>query len=156
MISAKLEGFEDIEQTLKELPLKIRRSVVMGAIRKTANVILDEVKRNSPHDTGAMMATFKIKFHAAKTDHMIFYNIVSPYNYIAIFNEYGTYSKRVEPLSPKTKYTKERAIKRDKIMASGGGMKPTLFLRTSLDTKENEAFDEAKKYVIKRLEKALT
>jgi len=156
MLEMELKGFEDIELALKSLPLKLKTSIVRGAIKKSATVVLKEIRKNAPQDSGAMATRFKLKKLKAKKDNKIFYTIVNlDYGHIATFLEYGTYAKRDIPLNKKTKYSGKRAVRRNKIIAKGLGIDPKPFMRPALDAKSGEAFQESKKYVVKRLKKAL-
>lgn len=57
----QVRGFRELEQAMKEFPLKLQRRAVTRAVRQAALVVAAEVRREAPRKTGALRRAVSIR-----------------------------------------------------------------------------------------------
>jgi HK97 gp10 family phage protein len=53
-VMINVEGIEELEKRLEMIPEKLRKSTMRRAMNGAAKILLDEMKRNVPHESGAL------------------------------------------------------------------------------------------------------
>lgn len=91
--SVEVKGTEEIVNALKELPQKIQKNVVYGAVRAATSVIAKEAKLQVPIKTGKLKESITVVKRRATKDNEAFYSVV-PHRkkggWYAHFVEFGT------------------------------------------------------------------
>lgn len=60
MADVKVKGLADLNKFLQQLPAKVEQSVLRGALRAGANVVMAEAKANVPVDSGQLRDGLKV------------------------------------------------------------------------------------------------
>jgi HK97 gp10 family phage protein len=68
MMPAKLRGIEDLLKRLDKLDRKVRRQVVVKALRAGAKTIAADVRARAPVDTGLLKKSVKVRAGKRKKD----------------------------------------------------------------------------------------
>lgn len=125
MITANFDN-KALLKTLNQLPTRIQKNVMVGAIRSGANIVRDEARRLVPVDTGNLKKS--IATIRRKGDRNTVQFSVTPSKggkndgWYAHFLEFGTSKMSAKP-----------------------------FLRPALDSKQDEVLQATKEYIAKRL-----
>lgn len=161
MITARVKT-SNIEKALKEIPLKVRKSVMTGMTRAAAKEIFDEARRLAPHNELKTAMVLK-KRRMRDIDKVHF--AVSNLHWHAVFTEYGTLGNRTAPLVAKGKRRMKWSAKSKKgthmkkrnavSLTPSHGIPEQPFMRPALDAKWEESYGAAKKYFWKRFQKIL-
>lgn len=64
MSDVRINGLAELQQALQQLPAKMERNVLRGALRAGGNVLRDEAKSLVPVDTGALRDTIRVSTRA--------------------------------------------------------------------------------------------
>lgn len=141
-----VKGLRELDRVLQEVPIKLERNVLRGALRAGAGPIRDAARANIHHVSGELAKSLKIGTRArggvvtASVRTRLFY---------APFVEFGTQPHEIRP--------KNRAA-----LAVGGlflesvqhpGARPHPFLRPAMDSQATAAVLAAGEYIRARLTK---
>lgn len=154
MLEIKIDGMAELEKALGELPVKLERNVMRGALRAGAKVIADEARRKAPRDDGDLQKSIRVSSRvvrgqptvtvkaggAKKGEYDVFY---------AHMVERGTTAHFIKPKKAKSLFFAGLAHK----VAKHPGAKKHPFMRPALDTKAGAALEAVKAYIRKRLTK---
>ena len=178
MVDAKVEGMEELLKKLRILPEKVQKNVMSGAVRAGAKPIIEEAKALVPSKYSQLRESIGLK-KASKPKvlkkTLLIYKI-SPMvknvtrkftlkdgtkwsikgsvdGWYGHFIEFGTYARLDHNF--KGKISGKRKQRRDKIVASGGGIAPHPFMRPAFEKKGEEAIDATRDYMRKRLDKEI-
>lgn len=103
-VIATVTGFREFEDLLKQLPKRVARKVMAGALRKAAAPIRDSARANVPVETGEMRKSIKI--YAGKTRRKgrtaVFIGIVGKKGPLAHLVEYGSKAHLITSKSKRT------------------------------------------------------
>lgn len=139
-----VKGLDQLDKFLQELPVKLERNVLRGALRAGAKVIHQVAAGNIRRDSGELAASLKVstRAHAGEVKATVYTKV-----FYARFVEYGTRPHRIEP-------------KNRRALALGGGFvgavdhpgaRPHPFLRPALDTQAGAAVVAVAEYMKQRL-----
>lgn len=175
-VESEISGMDELLKNLKELPEKVQKRVLVGAVRAAAKPIVKEARSLAPAKSGALKASIGVTKFETLNKSLVWFQ-VSPRQHgnftkrfttasgqkwsikgisdpwYAHFTEYGTYSNLDHPL--KNKLSAKRKKKRDAIVAKGGGIKPHPFMRPAFEKEGDKAIVALKEYMEKRLDKEL-
>jgi len=172
----EIKGLEELQSALKQFPQNIQKNIMRGAVRAGASLIAKDAKANVPSNTGVLKDSIGIVAGKPKNKNFIRFWVTPREGFMrtvkftladgtkwkikgeadgwyAHMVEFGTHSKRIEPLSPKTKYYGKRKKKRDAIVSQGGGSPAQPFMRPAYENKGEEAIEATKEYLAKRIDK---
>jgi HK97 gp10 family phage protein len=145
-----IKGGKELQELLNTLPVKLERSILRGAMRAGAKVILDEAKNNVPVQSGDLRDSLRISTNARRGKVTASVRSGNKKVFYSNFVEYGTAAHSITAksggaLSFGGVFTKSVNV---------AGARPKPFLRPALDTKSTEAINMIGEYIRKRLTKA--
>lgn len=60
-VTREVKGLRELDRALAELPKRVRRRVLLGALRETAKPILKDARQRMPKDSGVTAKDLKIR-----------------------------------------------------------------------------------------------
>lgn len=171
-MNVKVKGLSELAKFMHELPEKVEKNVMRGALRAGAKVLEAEVIKNVPVEMGDLKASIKVSTRNKRGE--ITASVKSE-RFYARMVEFGTAAHwiTIRETSKPTKITRSglqtvstRSI--NKMQKTGAlkigthfvgasvahpGAKPTPFMRPALDSKSAEALIAAGNYIKARLQK---
>lgn len=129
MSDIEISGIDEILKKLKVLPDRVQKNVVTGAIRAGASSISKEAKTLVPKDSGTLKKSIGVVKRRSKNKNIISFSVAplkKKDGWYAHFLEFGTIKMPAHP-----------------------------FMRPAFEKKGNETIEEAKKYMIKRIDKEI-
>jgi HK97 gp10 family phage protein len=124
--SMEIKGFKEIEQKLKDYPLKVKKRIIKPAIRSGITVIKDSIYSRAPIESGELKRTIRIRVFREETWGIKAVAIVDPRikravnrrnikggrtNSYAAFVEYGTRKQKPKKFAREGfETTKEQAL----------------------------------------------
>jgi HK97 gp10 family phage protein len=165
MIELKISGLADLKKVLDELPAKIEKNVMRGALRAGGNVIADEARRIAPEAPptmdgvkrgariGELRRSIRVTLRMRGKSGWINAQIKAG-NKVAWYAqmvEFGTARHWIKPKNRKSLFF--AGIAREVIDHPGARPKP--FMRPALDTKAQAAIEAMADYIRKRLPREL-
>ena len=165
-----IKGLAELDKLLKELPVKIERNVIRGALRAGQKNMLDaakdKLKQNGSIKTGELERSLRIRFKRKSErwgwvrSYLIAGNKTAWYSHLV---EYGTASfyagtgtSKRQPYEIKPKNRKSlffAGIARKLITHPGARPKP--FMRPAWDTTNQQSIDSIAEYIRIRLPKEI-
>jgi len=146
MSNVHIKGGAELNKFLQQLPVKIEQSVLRGALRAGANVVMAEAKANVPVDSGQLRDGLKVSTSSRRGRVTAKVKATGKHAHIAPWLEYGTAAHKITA--------------KGKGMFFGGlfvkgvqhpGSRPKPFMRPALDGRAQEAVSAAARYMKKRL-----
>ena len=171
-----VRGMNELLKNLKDLPEKVQKRVLVGAVRAAAKPIVKEAKSLVPVEHGTLKESIGITRFKTRKKSIVWFQVsprVQKYKlkaqdtdtgknviltmqnspFYGYFVEFGTYAKLDHPLlKPRSS---KRTKKRDAIVEKGGGIRPHPFMRPAFEKEGENAIIALKEYVAKRLDKEL-
>lgn len=169
--SFNIQGLKELHQMLQELPVRIEKNIMRGAIRAGANVYRDAARAAAPVDDGLLKRSIKTGSTNIKKGNVVV-NVGTDLFYARMV-EFGTASyytgtgrtvgkpykipkasKKTGKISKRTK----RAIKFGNVIVNNvthPGIKPQPFMRRAFDSASNQAVATFAQYVSTRLAKEI-
>ena len=147
MADVKVKGLADLNKFLQQLPAKVEQSVLRGALRAGANVVMAEAKANVPVDSGQLRDGLKVSTSSRRGRVTAKVKATGKHAFIAPWLEYGTAAHKI-------------GAKSKKGLSFGGlfvkgvqhpGARPKPFLRPALDGRAQDAVVAAAQYMKRRL-----
>lgn len=149
MSDSTLRGGAELQAFLNQLPAKIERNIMRGALRKGGNVVKKEAQKNLVQNgsvvSGAIKKGLKVSTKARGSTVTASVKVTGKHSYIAHWLEYG-----VAPHGVK-KGAKRKSGKLQENLHPGFDALP--FMRPALDTRQSEIINEISRYVKSRLTK---
>lgn len=146
MAEFNVKGLADLQKLLNELPAKVERNVMRGALRAGANVIKDEAKRSINSHSGELAKSLKVSARARGGRVTASVRPKGKNAYIARFVEYGTRPHKIRAKNGGLLLGNEFVSEVDH-----PGARPHPFLRPALDSQAKEATVAVGNYIKKRL-----
>ena len=129
MITSNTKGVEKLLKSLKQFPQNIQKNIINGAIRAGAKVIADEVKKNTPTDTGNLKKSIGIIKRRSKDKTKVRFSVTPRKGgkndgFYGHMIEFGTSKMAAQP-----------------------------FMRPAFESQDNQSIEAAKEYLAKRIDK---
>ena len=146
MSEVRVKGLADLNKFLQQLPVKIEQSVLRGALRAGANVVMAEAKANVPVESGQLRDGLKVSTSSRRGRVTAKVKATGKHAHIAPWLEYGTAAHKITA--------------KGKGMFFGGlfvkgvqhpGSRPKPFMRPALDGRAQDAVSAAARYMKQRL-----
>ena len=146
MSNVHIKGGAELNKFLQQLPVKIEQSVLRGALRAGANVVMAEAKANVPVESGQLRDGLKVSTSSRRGRVTAKVKATGKHAHIAPWLEYGTAAHKITA--------------KGKGMFFGGlfvkgvqhpGSRPKPFMRPALDGRAQEAVSAAARYMKQRL-----
>lgn len=148
-----ISGLKELDQALRELPVKLQRNVLRSALRASAKVVADEAKRMVPVRTGALRDSIRVTSRLVRgvpTAKVVAGSKGKNGVWYAHLIEFGTKSHIIETSTKKSLSIGGNAV--EKVMHPGAQKKP--FMRPAFDLRSQDAIERFKEVVRARLTKA--
>lgn len=170
--AVEIRGLRDLHELLQRFPARIERNVVQGALRAGANVVAKRAKEIAgiSKRTGELQKSIRVSASKQKGssqgrvsvrvvagNEKAFYAHLIEYGTGSFYQGTGTKSKRA-PFSIKPKRgrgKKALAFGDDSVYSSvvHPGIRPRPFMRSALDSTQEQYLRAIIKYTVKRIEK---
>ena len=146
MSNVHIKGGAELNKFLQQLPAKIEQSVLRGALRAGANVVMAEAKANVPVESGQLRDGLKVSTSSRRGRVTAKVKATGKHAHIAPWLEYGTAAHKITA--------------KGKGMFFGGlfvkgvqhpGSRPKPFMRPALDGRAQDAVSAAARYMKQRL-----
>ena len=146
MSNVHIKGGAELNKFLQQLPVKIEQSVLRGALRAGANVVMAEAKANVPVESGQLRDGLKVSTSSRSGRVTAKVKATGKHAHIAPWLEYGTAAHKITA--------------KGKGMFFGGlfvkgvqhpGSRPKPFMRPALDGRAQDAVSAAARYMKQRL-----
>ena len=146
MSNLHIKGGAELNKFLQQLPAKIEQSVLRGALRAGANVVMAEAKANVPVESGQLRDGLKVSTSSRRGRVTAKVKATGKHAHIAPWLEYGTAAHKITA--------------KGKGMFFGGlfvkgvqhpGSRPKPFMRPALDGRAQDAVSAAARYMKQRL-----
>ena len=168
--SVEIKGLAELDKLLKDLPVKIERNVIRGALRAGQKQMLDAARanldRNGSVKTGELRKSIRVRFQRKSEKYGWVRSYLIAGNkkaWYAHFLEFGTASfyagkgtskKQPYEIKPKNKKSLFFAgIARKQI--THPGITPRPFMRPAFDATHQQSIDSMAEYIRNRLPKEL-
>lgn len=166
-VSFKIDGLSDLYKQLQELPLRIEKNIMRGAVRAGATVYRDRARELSPKVTGALRKSIKVSSTKIRKGEARV-SVVAD-EWYAHLVEFGTATyyegngKTVGAPYKIPKLTKNKKRTGKKAVAFGEdvvvnsvthpGSRPKPFMRPAFDRSTAEVIEATREYIAVRLAK---
>ena len=151
MAEIKIEGLEALYKQMQELPLKVEKNIMRGALRAGQKTFLERARALVPVKSGALRKSLRIKTNSKRglvTADLIAGNKVAYYAHMV---ERGTAKHFIKPKNKKALSFGGVAVEG----AESPGAKKQPFMRPAFDAGNREAIDAVAAYVRERLPQEL-
>jgi HK97 gp10 family phage protein len=147
MSTVQVNGLSELAQFLDELPTKLQKNVMRGALRAGMKPVQADAKAGAAHASGQMRDGLKISTTSRGNLVTASLKATGPHGYLARFVEFGTSAHTI-------------SAKDGGALAFGGGVyqhlnhpgqKPRPFMRPALDGQASNAVVAAAEYMKDRL-----
>mgnify|MGYP000753553713 FL=1 len=147
MADVKVKGLADLNKFLQQLPAKVEQSVLRGALRAGANVVMAEAKANVPVDSGQLRDGLKVSTNSRRGRVTAKVKATGKHAHIAPWLEYGTAAHKITAKKGKGLFFGGLFVKG----VQHPGARPKPFLRPALDGRAQDAVVAAAQYMKRRL-----
>lgn len=148
MSEVRVKGLSELNQFLQQLPAKVERNVLRGALRAGAKPVRQEAQARAPVDTGTLRAGIVIKGSRGKPGTVAVKVVATgKHAYIAPWLEYGVAAHQVVAAKGGWLFFGGQYAK----AVNHPGIAPRPFMRPALDTQAGAAVVAAAEYMKKRL-----
>lgn len=149
-----VKGFKELDEALKQFPIKLQRNILKSATKEGAKVIQRAAIAMAPVETGQLAKSIKIKIKTKRKQHTV--------TYIVGLNKKGWYGRLVE-LGAGAHIIKIKSKKAltigDKIIGTEiqhpGVIKRKPFMRPAIDNYADQAIAAIKTKLLQGIEKNL-
>lgn len=139
----RVKGLSELSKMLDQLPEKIHRNVLRGALRAGMKPVQGEAKLLAPKDSAEMAADLKIGTKGKNGEVIASLKATGKHGYLATWNEFG-----VQPhVIPGPLNINGNVV----LNVEHPGVQPHPFMRPALDAKASEAVIAAGEYIKQRL-----
>lgn len=153
----RIEGLDELYRTLQDLPVKIERNVVRGALRAGAVEIRDTARSRAPVLTGALRDSIRVSMRVVGGK--VVANITAGGKpnkkgrdaYYAHMVEFGTKPHDIKPKNRKSLFV--AGLFKEIVHHQGAKARP--FLRPAFDGKWRDAVEAAADYMRARIPREL-
>lgn len=166
----QVQGLKELHKMLQELPVRIEKNIMRGAVRAGANVFRDAARQAAPVDDGLLRRSIKTGSTNVKRGNVVV-NVGTDL-YYARMVEFGTASfytgtgksvgkpYKIPKASKSGKTTKrlKKAVKFGNVIVNNvthPGIKPQPFMRRAFDGASDQAVATFAQYVSTRLAKEI-
>lgn len=147
MADINVKGLSDLTKFLEQLPVKLEKNVMRGAMRASAKEVLPEVKANIRPVSGKLAAGLKISTRARGGQISASIKATGEHAPVAHLLEYGVKAHLIVGEVGKGVVINGQVFKD----AHHPGFTPKPFMRPALDTRAQDAVVAAGNYVKNRL-----
>jgi HK97 gp10 family phage protein len=147
MADVKVKGLADLNKFLQQLPAKVEQSVLRGALRAGANVVMAEAKANVPVASGQLRDGLKISTSSRRGRVTAKVKATGKHAHIAPWLEYGTAAHKITAKKGKGLFFGGLFVKG----VQHPGSRPKPFMRPALDGRAQDAVVAAAQYMKRRL-----
>lgn len=165
-VTFNIDGLDALYKQLQELPLRVEKNIMRGAVRAGATVYRDRARELAPKVSGALRKSIKtsstkIRKGEAKVTvtagafyaHMVEFGTASYYE-----GKGKTVGKpyKIPKLTKNKKRTGKKAIAFGDVVVSAGvhpGIRPEPFMRPAFDRSTADVIEATRKYISDRLAK---
>ena len=147
MSDIRVKGLADLNKFLQQLPAKVEQSVLRGALRAGANVVMAEAKANVPVDSGQLRDGVKVSTNSRRGRVTAKVKATGKHAHIAPWLEYGTAAHKITAKKGKGLFFGGLFVKG----VQHPGARPKPFLRPALDGRAQDAVVAAAQYMKRRL-----
>ena len=149
MSDVRVKGLSDLNKFLQQLPAKVEQSVLRGALRAGANVVMAEAKANDwfPVDSGLLRDGLKVTTNSRRGRVTAKVKATGKHAFIAPWLEYGTAAHKITAKKGKGLFFGGLFVKG----VQHPGSRPKPFMRTALDGGAQDAVVAAAEYMKRRL-----
>ena len=147
MSDIRVKGLADLNKFLQQLPAKVEQSVLRGALRAGANVVMAEAKANVPVDSGQLRDGLKVSTNSRRGRVTAKVKATGKHAHIAPWLEYGTAAHKITAKKGKGLFFGGLFVKG----VQHPGARPKPFLRPALDGRAQDAVVAAAQYMKRRL-----
>lgn len=166
----KIKGGPELHAFLQQLPVRMERNVMRGALRAGARVIQQQAKANVPAKSGKLRRAIKVDTVTGDGLVKARVKLRGPHSFVGVFIEYGVRAHVIAPgdakVGARSLNKKQRASQTDIKRANGllkigdhwirgavlhPGIAATPFLRPAMDTRAGDAVNAVGEYIAQRL-----
>jgi len=147
MSDIRVKGLADLNKFLQQLPAKVEQSVLRGALRAGANVVMAEAKANVPVDSGQLRDGLKVSTSSRRGRVTAKVKATGKHAFIAPWLEYGTAAHKITAKKGKGLFFGGLFVKG----VQHPGSRPKPFMRPALDGRAQDAVVAAAQYMKRRL-----
>ena len=149
MSDVRVKGLSDLNKFLQQLPAKVEQSVLRGALRAGANVVMAEAKANDwfPVDSGQLRDGLKVSTSSRRGRVTAKVKATGKHAFIAPWLEYGTAAHKITAKKGKGLFFGGLFVKG----VQHPGSRPKPFMRPALDGRAQDAVVAAAQYMKRRL-----
>ena len=147
MSDVRVKGLSDLNKFLQQLPAKVEQSVLRGALRAGANVVMAEAKANVPVDSGQLRDGLKVSTSSRRGRVTAKVKATGKHAFIAPWLEYGTAAHKITAKKGKGLFFGGLFVKG----VQHPGSRPKPFMRPALDGCAQDAVVAAAQYMKRRL-----
>lgn len=165
--SVEITGLKELYDLLQDLPTKVEKNVMRGALRKGQNVIKDAAKSLINNKTGALSKSVRIRFKTKSEkmgwvrSHLIAGDKDAWYAHILEFGSASYYTGKGKTVG--RPYKIESKSGKPLLIAGGNpvksvmhpGVRPKPFMRPAFDSNSQNAINEMASYIRDRLPKEI-
>lgn len=144
-----VSGLSELDKLLKELPAKVERNILRGAMRAGAKVFADRAKELVPVKSGQLRDSIKVSTRSRRGRVSATVRAGGNKVFYAHMVEFGTARHFIKPRKRKSLFF--AGLAREVVDHPGASPKP--FMRPALDGGQAEAVNAAADYIRKRLAK---
>lgn len=142
-----VKGLAELQKFMDQLPAKLERNVMRGALRAGMKPVLEKAQENAPVESGQLRDGLKLGTRHKGGTVMSYVKASGPHGYVARWMEFGVRPHNIAAqkdgwLSFLNVFAKE---------VQHPGAKPHPFMRPALDARANAAVNAAAAYMKSRL-----
>lgn len=149
MSTLKIEGLADLNKLLKELPSKIERNIMRGALREGSKEFLERAKEEVPVRSGRLRKSLRISTRFKKGEVTASMSAGGKGAFYAYMVEFGTAAHLIKPKRKKSLIVNGAQVA--SVDHPGAEEKP--FMRPAFDAGSADAVQAVAEYIKKRLDK---
>ena len=153
MSEFQIRGAAELQRTLQELPVRLERTVLRGALRAAAVEIQNEARAQAPVDTGNLRDSIRVSTGGKRNGYVFAHVKVGGTKkgdaFYAHMVEFGTKPHEIRPKNAPSLFI--AGIMRAVVRHPGAQAKP--FMRPAFDAKADSALERFGDYIKARLER---
>ena len=147
--TVNVKGLSDLDKFLSELPAKMEKNIMRGAMRAAAVPIAEQARQNVSVVSGVMQKGIKIKTGSKAGTVTARVVVTGKHAFAARWVEFGTAAHYIKPKTANSLFF--AGLFSEGIDHPGGSAKP--FMRPALDSRAQAAVLASAEYIKKRLTK---
>lgn len=149
MSMIKIEGLSDLKKALQELPVKIEKNIMRGALRSGAKEFETKAKEEMPEQSGKLKRSLKINTRVRKGVVTSTISVGGGKVFYAHMVEFGTVAHLIKPKKKKSLVVNGTPV----ASAQHPGAIGKPFMRPAFDAGSADAVQAVAEYIKKRLDK---